>query len=685
MNYNKHSERMRLLLKIVFSTCLTLNFFNNAVGQRTVIPINDGWSFYFAYDVRKKPDIAKVDIPHSWNATDVHLGLHYYRGAGNYERSILVDDNHSGKRIFLRFEGVNSTAHVFIDRNFLGKHEGGYTAFCFEITDFITPGKEFLLTVQANNAYNLGVLPLSGDFNVSGGIHRPVSLIITDENCITPLDYASPGVYLRQLKVNNEKAEVEVRIKLSINGRSREKLRIRTLITDHLGKLVSEEQSEVSDVEIQQKININKPRLWNGKSDPYLYRVNVQLLDKEKIIDEVFQPLGLRYYHVDPDRGFFLNGEYLDLYGVCRHQDVAGKASALTELDHKRDMELISALGATTVRLTHYPHSEYFYKLCNEEGLVVWSEIPLVGPGGYQWAGYINNPALQAHAKQVMTEMIRQNYNHPSIFFWGLFNELKLDYDDPHEFVKELHELAKKEDPSRVTTLATFLDNEAFSNVSDVMAWNKYFGWYGGRPEEIGSWADDMHKRLPMKPIAISEYGAGASIKQHEDTLRAPQPSGKWHPEGWQAHYHEENWRALRRRPFIWGKYIWVLADFRSSVRNEGDTVGINDKGIVTRDRNTKKDAYYFYKANWNDEPMIYIADRRFVMRDDPKTTIKVYGNVGSCELIVNGKSLGKKQFDEIKMAKWENVILRKGKNHVQAVKGNRKKVLDDQCEFIVQ
>lgn len=654
---------------------------------RQIIPLNDNWDFHFAYDVRQKPISKKVNLPYTWNAHEVMNGqINYERTTGIYKRKLTAGEDWKDKRLFLYFEGANSVADVLVNQHYVGEHRGGYTAFCMEITGYVQPGQN-LITVQVSNAYRLDVLPLSGDFNVYGGLHRPVSLIITEKNCISPLDYASSGVYLTPKNVSEKSAEVEVLTKLSLQQET-VPLQLKTSILDEKQMVIAESITPVNEenrTAIQQHFTIQQPHLWNGKSDPYLYKAKVELVQDNQTIDAIVQPLGLRYYKVDPEKGFFLNGKYLDLHGLGRHEDVQGKGSALTNADYDRDMELINEIGATTMRLTHYPHGNYFYDLCDKNGLVLWTEIPLVGPGGYTGAGYVKNKDLEDHAKQVLTELIRQHYNHPSIFFWSLFNELKLDYDDPLPFVKELNALAKKEDPMRLTTCASFLDNDKFNEASDLIAWNKYYGWYGGRPEQIGAWADETHQKFPQKSFAISEYGAGASIWQHSDSLKQPNPSGKFHPEEWQAYYHEKNWEALSKRPFIWGKYVWVLADFGSSIRNEGDTVGINDKGLVTYNRSIKKDAFYFYKANWNPSPMIYITDRRYTLRTQNKTSIKIYTNQPQVELFVNGISMGKKTKDDLNRITWGDIILQKGNNTIKVQAKNKRVALEDSCEWVVQ
>ncbi len=673
--------------KLIFFYCTAFFLFvvNQLFAQvRQVISINDNWEFKFAYNVLKDAIATRVTLPHTWNANEVMPGrMNYLRTMGTYTRQLNIPADYKGKRLFLRFEGANSVATVLLNQKYVSEHRGGYTAFCVEITNHVTYGQDNLLTVQVNNSIDNTVLPLSGDFNIYGGLHRAVSLLVTNPNCITPLDYASPGVYLLQKNVSATSADLEVTTKLALQEISNHA--IVTTILDKTGQVVSRQTTEITGQpdKVTQNFKIQKPHLWNGKKDPYLYRVTVALTESGKAIDEVSQPLGLRYFKVDPDKGFFLNGQYLDLRGVCRHQDVMGKGSALTTEDHDRDLADLEELGATSLRLTHYPHSEYFYEGCNKQGLVLWTEIPLVGPGGYTGAGYIKHPRLEAHARQLVVEMIRQHFNNPSICFWGLFNELKLDYDDPAPFIKELHALVKQEDPSRLTTCASQLDTDHFNQVTDVIAWNKYFGWYGGKAEGMSKWADDMHRHFPKIAIGISEYGAGGSARQHQSgSLVAPNPSGRFHPEEWQAYYHEKNWEILQQRPFIWGKYIWVLKDFGSSIRSEGDTTGINDKGLITYNGKIKKDAFYFYKANWNPTPMVYITERRDYQRKEAITQVKIYCNLPQAELYINGKSMGKRAPDTYKIAVWENLSLKPGENDIEVQAQNDRHKVKDSCKW---
>ncbi|QJB37610.1 beta-galactosidase [Chitinophaga oryzae] len=653
---------------ITIAACfITLLSYAGGGAPRTCLNLNNDWNFHFSYDVRRNAPLQQVTLPHTWNDKDVFNGqLHYYRGTGIYTRQLAFRPEWKDKRIFLYFEGANSVADVLVNNKFVTEHKGGYTAFCAEVTAFLQAGTSNTITVQVSNAERMDVLPLSGDFNVFGGLHRPVWLIVTDKNCITPLDYASPGVYIRQDKITPAEAMVNVLTKLSLAGATRN-LEARTVIKDARQQEVASKQASIGtgDSLLLQSLAIPRPHLWNGRTDPYLYEVTVQLFQDHQLIDEVTQPLGLRSFKVDAGSGFMLNGRHYDLYGFGLHEDVAGRGSALNNNDHAKDMSLIVESGATAMRLTHYPHLDYFYHLADKNGIVLWTEIPLVGPGGYTGTGFTDNPALKAHARQLLTEMIRQRYNHPAVVFWGLFNELKLDYDDPVPFLHELQQLAQKEDPSRIITCATFLDSGHFNTVSDVIAWNKYYGWYGGDFKDMGAWADNMHQQFPDKPIGVSEFGAGANILHHQEELKKPVADGNFHPEEWQTAYHEASWATLAARPFIWGKFVWALADFSSAIRSEGGVNGLNDKGLVTYDRKVKKDAFYFYQANWSREPMLHLAEKRAVSRKNKTTTVKAYTNQNNATLYVNGKNMGTGKRDTLGRVIWEQVVLQSGKNAI--------------------
>ncbi len=656
--------------KLVLCLLLTVGFTTLAAGQRSRMLINDNWRFTYGYEVRKNV-FTEISLPHTWNTKDALGGNpDYYRGLGNYERTLKVEENWKGKRLFIRFLGVNTVANVFVNGKHVGEHRGGYTAFAFEITDFVNYGEDNNLWIRVNNGPQLDIMPLVGDFNMYGGIYRDVELYVTDADLISLLDNGSKGLYLHQEEVSHETARVKAVVKTLGNKHDK----VRLSVEERSGKLVlSAEETVVNkgqEGSVAISFKINNPRLWNGVKDPYMYKVKAELLVNNQVVDEVYQSLGLRYFHVDPDKGFFLNGERLQLKGVCRHQDRPELGNAVSHLHHAEDVAIMEEMGANAVRLSHYPQDPYIYQLLDEKGFIVWSEIPFVGPGGYRDKGFVDQASFKENGKQQLVEMIRQQINHPSIVMWGLFNELKEQGDNPVKYVKELHALAHSEDPSRITVAASNQEGE-LNELTDIIAWNKYFGWYGGNPSAIGKWADKKHNDIPNTPIGVSEYGAGASLYHQQEELIQPAPNSYWHPENWQTHFHEGHWIAIDQRPFIWGSFIWNLFDFGAAHRTEGEVPGKNDKGLVSFDRKDKKDAFYFYKANWNKtEPMVYIAERRVVKRTKANQTIKVYSNQKQVELWVNGIKVGKTTGDYARF--YFDVTLKPGSNAIVAKAGKR-------------
>ncbi len=652
--------------KQILILTLLLCFFN-CFAQRTTILLNDGWNFRFSHQV--EPNSATpVTIPHTWNADDALSGkLDYKRGIGNYQRTLHIDKTWQGKRLFLRFDGANSVANVFVNGKHIGEHRGGYSAFVFEITNAVNYGADNALWVRVNNAEQLDVMPLVGDFNIYGGIYRDVTLTITEPVCISPLDYGSSGVYLTQAKVTDNFAAISAKINLSNRGKCR-KIKAEIEVKDQ-NRLICKAEKTVkskadTDSQITIPFNIENPHLWNARQDPFMYQVEVTISDGEKIIDKKTQPLGLRYFHIDPEKGFFLNGKHLKLCGVCRHQDRAEIGNALQNFHHRQDLQLITDMGANAVRLAHYQQSEYVYRLADSLGLIVWAEIPFVGPGGYLDKGFVAQSSFCENGRQQLRELIRQNYNHPSICFWGLFNELKEQGDNPISYIKELNVLAHQEDPTRPTTSASNQDG-AINHITDCIAWNKYDGWYGGMPDNLARFLDATHTNHPGLRIGISEYGAGASILHQQDTLLRPVPVSDWHPENWQTFYHIENWKIISQRPFVWGSFVWNMFDFGAAHRHEGDRLGINDKGLVTFDRQTPKDAYYFYKANWNPAPMLHLANKRCTERTKIQQNFMAFSNADSVALFVNDKFQGIAQADEYNTLQWQNIMLKKGTNTI--------------------
>ena len=675
-------------LRLTFSALFAMAVSMQTLAQRENILINQDWNFRFSHQVDKNSS-RRVDLPHTWNAQDALSGKpDYKRGIGNYDKKLFIRSEWKGKRLFLRFEGANCVSNVFINGKQIGEHRGGYGAFIFEITDKVNYGKDNTVLVRVNNGEQLDVMPLVGDFNFYGGIYRDVHLLVTEDICISPLDYASPGVYLFQQHVGEKQAAVLARINLS-NGTEHPRQATLRLQVKEGDKVVYQADKKVTvapHTSVQPEemsFTLLNPRLWNGREDPFMYQTVITLVKDGKEIDKVEQPLGLRYYATDADRGFFLNGKHLPLHGVCRHQEWAEVGNALRPMHHEEDTRLMLEMGVNAIRLAHYPQATYMYDLMDRNGIVTWAEIPFVGPGGYADKCFVDKPSFRENGKEQLKEMIRQHFNHPSICFLGLFNELKENGDNPLEYIKELNVLAHQEDPTRPTTSASN-QGGAINFITDNIAWNRYDGWYGATPATLASWLDKTHQAHPEIKIAISEYGAGASIYHQQDSLVQTSPGSWWHPENWQTEYHIQNWKIISERPYVWGSFVWNMFDFGAAHRTEGDRPGINDKGLVTHDRKVKKDAFYFYKANWNPEPMVYIAGRRSVNRVKPVTEVQIFSNCAEVTLKVNGQIIKKMQPDGVKVCIFKDIRLKKGENNIEVSAKNGKRVITDACCWIL-
>jgi len=647
---------------------------------------NDGW---------KNPTVPpweNVTVPHTWNTKDGANGLAanpdlpegYYRGPAWYVRDLPVPGEWKGRRVFIRFEGVSQIADVFVNRRHVGQHRGAFGAFCFEITPFLKFDGKDGVRVRADNARAFDVAPLSGDFTVFGGIYRPVEMFATGEVCISPLFFGSPGTFLTVRSLGEKEAVVEVKTKLSGAGAATSCVSLATEVRDAEGAVVASSTDEVAvapgteDFHLQ-TLRIPSPHLWNGQSDPYLYSAKVRVMRGDEVLDEVTQPLGLRTVALDGEKGFLLNGKPYELHGVNRHQDRDGKGWALSAEEHEEDHALIREMGANTIRLAHYQQAAYFHDLSDRHGMITWEEIPLVD-------AVSASPQFLENARQQLQEMVWQDYNHPSVAMWGLYHELECGATTtapPVPIVENLQALAKEIDPTRPTVAASFRqDASARHKIPDHAAWNIYPGWYSASPDDAGAWIEKYRGQMG-KRIGISEYGAGANPAQgSEASLTRPEPDGEFHPPEWQNHFHELLWGQLKGNPNLWGTWIWSMFDFAVDSRDEGGIPGLNDKGVVTRDRRTKKDTFYFYKANWSTEPVVRITSRALTPRKQTPTAVKVYSNCPQVELLVNGVSVGATKPDEFKICRWENVSLRPGPNRLEAVGQSGATPVRDSCQW---
>lgn len=643
------------------------------IGSRSDTLVRDGWRFSRADAAgAESPSFddtawASTSVPHTWNALDGQDGGgDYYRGIGWYRRSLTVDRALGDRRVYFQFDAANAVADVYVNGLFIGAHRGGFSRFRFDVTGALVPG-ENLLAVKVDNSNVPDVPPLQADFTFFGGLYRDVHVLVTDTLHVDVEDHASSGVYLRTSAVSSASAELSARVRVKNSGAEAELADVTLLVLDgaqsEVGRFTASASVAAGETtEVVLDGVLQNPRLWDGTADPHLYTARVEIRRDGAVVDGVTETFGVRTFAIDAALGSLLNGRAFDLYGVNRHQDRLDRGWAIGKAEHDEDMAIIREIGATGVRLAHYQHDQYFYDLCDRAGLLVWAEIPLVD-------AIDMSPAFTQNARQQLTELIRQSYNHPSIVLWGIGNEQRVDDAATNALLAELGALAEQEDDSRLSTYAHCCgsDTSGLTAHADTVGFNYYFGWYMGNYAQVGLWADQLHEREPALRFSLSEYGAGASIAQHQDPPMPPVTTGPFHPEEYQTFLHEETWRQLATRPFIWGKFIWNMFDFASDGRSEGDSLGRNDKGLVTFDRQIRKDAFYWYKANWSSEPLAYITSRRFNPRNTPSIDIKVYSNLETVTLSVNGSPLSAQTSDD-RSFRFVAVPLQIGENTVEAL-----------------
>ena len=595
--------------------------------MRNIFKFNEGW--LFSKDATMVPSVVpegweKVDVPHCWNAVDGQDGGNdYYRGTCYYAKQIRKTELPESDCYYLEICGANSSADVYLDGEKLAHHDGGYSTWRVKLPDGLP--EESLLVIAVDNGPNDTVYPQMVDFTFYGGLYRNVNLLCVAESHFDLDYYGGSGLKVTP-QINGEDAAVEMEVFVS-GGRPEQ--RVRYSIQNGEGEQIAQEVSS----EKRAVLTIPKVHLWNGRKDPYLYSAKAELLQDGEALDCVETRFGCRTFRIDPERGFILNGEEYPLRGVARHQDRWGIGNALLPEHHREDMDLICEMGATTIRLAHYQHDQYFYDLCDERGIVVWAEIPYISR---------HMPDGKENTRSQMTELIIQNYNHPSIVVWGLSNEITMNgADDPDllENHRMLNDLAHKLDKTRLTTMAVLpmcsMDEE-YVHIPDVVSYNHYFGWYGGETSMNGPWFDRFHEKYPDMPIGCSEYGCEA-LNWHSSN-----PMQGDYTEEYQAHYHEELIKQFFSRKYLWATHVWNMFDFGADGRNEGGEDGQNHKGLVTFDRKYKKDAFYAYKAWLSDEPFVHICGKRYVDRVEDVTRVTVYSNEPEVELFANGQSLGK-------------------------------------------
>ena len=617
-------------------------------SPRTYQCINDGWTFTSIEGVSQS-----VNLPHTWNNIDGQDGGNdYKRGEACYTRSLPCPAfDRESQEVWIEFQGVNASSRVELNGQTVATHDGGYSTFRANLTDLLREENE--LTVHVDNSVNDRVYPQKADFTFYGGIYRDVNLIILPKNHFV-LDYlGSSGI---RVTATPKDAAADVRIESRVTGGT-----VSVTLYDKRGREVA--KGEGTDV----TLHLDKAHRWQGVVDPYLYTCHAEVLTDGTVTDSLDIPFGVRSFRVDSKHGFVLNDQPYDLHGVSRHQDRKGIGNALTRAMHDEDMALIMEMGCTTIRLAHYQHDQYFYDLCDKNGLVVWAEIPYISE---------HMPNGRANTFSQMRELIEQCYNHASIVCWGVSNEITISTKDKKDMLDnhhQLNDLVHQLDPSRFTTLACYAMCGPFNKVAhitDVVSWNLYLGWY-----VPGLWLNDVwisffHLCFPKRLLGYSEYGA-----EGMPNLHSSRPRRNDHTEEYQAKYHEYMVRCFKRHPWMWATHVWNMFDFAADARDQGGEPGMNHKGLITFDRKTKKDSFYLYKANWSSDRFVHICSKRYVERNEKKTTIKVYSTEPSVTLYVNGKTFEIQERDDHVFT--FHVPL-EGEIHVEAVAGNK----SDRADF---
>ena len=581
--------------------------------RRSILLMND-WLFKY-----KDNDFIKIDLPHTWNNIDGQDGGNdYYRGKCIYQKKFIKPDYSDDEEVYLQFDGVNSSCVVYLNDKKIMTHDGGYSTFRVRITDDIL--EHNMLILEVDNKINDRVYPQRADFTFYGGIYRNVSLLIVNKKHFELDYYGGLGVKY-YTKINKDEAYIYTEAFAN---------------SDNIVVELKDKNKNVIAIVNGKKatINVKNPILWDGVNNPYLYTLTFKIVENEVLIDEITINCGIREFYVDSTKGFFLNGKSYPLHGVSRHQDFKKLGNAIDEKIMLNDMKLIKEVGANTIRLAHYQHNQYFYDLCDTYGMIVWAEIP-----------YISEHLVNGNENTIsqMKELIIQNYNHPSICMWGISNEITIKDNHRKDMInnhKKLNNLCKELDPNRLTTIANYAMctmNHPVTKITDLVGWNLYLGWYVPGFILNDLWIRFYHLINKKRPLSFSEYGA-----EGMPNLHSKHPRRGDHTEEYQAKYHEYMLKCFKKYPFMWGTYVWNMFDFAADARNQGGEPGMNHKGLVTFDREIKKDSFYLYKAYWSNDPFIHICGKRYSNREGKSMIIKVYTNLKSVDLYLNDKLIKK-------------------------------------------
>ncbi|MEL1251138.1 glycoside hydrolase family 2 TIM barrel-domain containing protein [Aurantiacibacter gilvus] len=690
--------------------------------QRQRIELSDGWQFNLVgpygedgeLDSPQADEWQTVAVPHSWNRVGYYLSdpethintpenIDKTQGVGYYYTSFDAPQLDGGQRLYLEFDAVSRTAEVWLNGQYLGANRNPFGRFRLDATGLVAPGQANQLYVKVDNTQpaegnsTADVLPMTGDFFVRGGIYRPVSLVVTEPVHFDMLDHGGPGVYAATTSLEGGNAEISLSGRITNSGASDAPVTIVASLLDDQGEVVGSWRDQAviapgTTSELEGSMHVSSPRLWAGLADPYLHTLRYELHAADgTVVDTIDQAFGIREMELDPERGFLLNGTPYRLVGAGFHQDTEASDWAVSREEVNESLRIMLDMGANSLRLSHYQHGSPVHELADRYGIVLWSEIGLVTA----WTNardQVEAPqGIVENARQQLLDLVHQNYNHASVAVWGIANEVDFgpgrpDFlgrppevvADPMPLLNELADLSRELDPHRAVVLANCCEDRGMVDVPvvaeavDAVGANRYYGWYYGEPGQLGEHLDGLRLKHPDIPVSVSEYGAGAAPNMHTDNpLGGPiDMAGRTQPEEFLTWFHEENWRELADREYLWGIWLWNAFDFGTTVRSEGDAQDINTKGLVTYDRDIRKDAFYFYRAIWSDQPTVHVQGRRYVDRAYPVTDVRVNSNAPSTTLVVNGSELATLSDCDQNVCVWSDVALAGGENAIVA-RGN--------------
>lgn len=606
-----------------------------SVQAREVFPLNEGWRFFFKSE-NSSDNARHVTLPHTWN-TDTGACGYFLETTANYQNDMYVPAEWASKRLFVKFYGVQNVADLFVNGYHVGAHRGGSTAFTFEITDKIRFGEDNALLVVVSNNSRDDVLPASTDMNLYGGIYREAELILTGKTAVSPLHLGSEGVLVRQNSVTSALVEGEAEIYLTSAGESTCMLTLDITAPNGRKVFTKRQKTRLDGRPVVIPFSIANPQLWSPSS-PALYRVTASI-GEETVTDSVTVRTGFRNIQVTTAGGLTINGERIPVHGVTLYHDNAISGGAVLAQDYDADLQQIRDLGANALRSAVMPHAQYLYDRCDEQGLLVWIDSPLHRSSFLGDVAYYATPQFEQNGIQQLQEIIAQNYNHPSVVMWGIFSRLWMRGDDVTPYLRRLNDTAHEMDRSR-PTVACSDQNGGINFITDLIVWRQDVGWRKGSTDDVAVWRNQLQKNWSNLRSGVC-YGGSGFIGHKSYTAQAA-PRSNWMPEERQTRFHEEYVKNLQNDSLFWGTWINNMFDYGSARR----PYGINGEGLVTIDRRERKDAYYLYRALWNErKPTLHIVDKRRSLRDRNRQAFSVYSSVGAPTLFVGADTVAMTQY----------------------------------------